>query len=53
MSLSAFFGSGAMVMMLHLFAKSSRASATALKNCQAMASDIALVLPLPVAIFTQ
>ena len=30
-----------------VFAKSSRASATALKNCQAIASDMTLVLPLP------
>ena len=30
-----------------------RASRTALKNCQAIASDMTLVLPLPVAILTQ
>ena len=37
----------------NVLAKSSRASAAALKNCQAMTSDMTLVLPLPVAIFTQ
>ena len=37
----------------NVLAKSSRASATALKNCHAMASDMTLVLPLPVAILTQ
>ncbi len=40
-------------MTRNVLAKSSRPSATALKNCQAMVSDITLVLPLPVAIFTQ
>ena len=34
------------------FGKSSRASATALKNCHAITSDMTFVLPLPVAIFT-
>ena len=37
----------------NVLAKSSRASAVAFGYCQAMARLITLVLPLPVAIFTQ